>query len=73
MRKFLYTVLDYLFEHKKAREAVYYILVGGLVLCVLGLDAWRIAAILVLSALLHAHGLVDGSRTAFDAAMKERT
>ena len=72
MKKVFYPVLDYFFEHKTARAVAYYTLLVSLMLCVWGLDAWRIASIMALGALLHIHGLIDGSRIAFDSGMGER-
>lgn len=72
MRKILYPMVAYFFEHHIARVLAYYVLVLSLLVMGWGLEPWHTFGIIVVGVLLHVHGLIDGARSAFDVEHGEK-
>ena len=60
MREIAYKVLDYFYEHKRARAAWMYASFIGLALAAISLPWGQYALVILFGVLLNWHGLVDG-------------
>ena len=60
MREIAFKILDYFYEHERARNWWLYLAVTGLALSAYSLSWWQYALVILFGLLLHWHGLMDG-------------
>ena len=66
MRNIAYKILDYFYEHERARKWWLYLAVTGLALSAYSLSWWQYTLVILFAVMLQWHGLVDGARSAID-------